>query len=163
MKRILQWCIELGIECISVYAFSIDNFRRPQDEVDGLMKLAELKFEELINVRCSACSPCHSVPAAVVWLALPLPTCAAFESRQLQAFCIRDGQQSVMACLSCAVTALTAVQRQHSARQGMVLCVMHSPLCIPSTALLCPGSFMLCTVTVGALLLLGHDGFTDTL
>jgi undecaprenyl diphosphate synthase len=26
MKELVQWCLELGIACVSVYAFSIDNF-----------------------------------------------------------------------------------------------------------------------------------------
>ena len=50
MKEMVQWCLELGIACVSVYAFSIDNFRRPQQEVDALMELAAAKFEELLHV-----------------------------------------------------------------------------------------------------------------
>jgi undecaprenyl diphosphate synthase len=50
MKEIVQWCLELGIACVSVYAFSLDNFRRPQEEVDALMELAAAKFEELLHV-----------------------------------------------------------------------------------------------------------------
>ncbi|WIA23574.1 hypothetical protein OEZ85_000293 [Tetradesmus obliquus] len=49
MKQIVQWCLELGISCVSVYAFSIDNFRRPADEVDALMELAAAKFDELAH------------------------------------------------------------------------------------------------------------------
>lgn len=33
---------ELGIKYLTVYAFSAENWRRPQDEVDGLMKLIEM-------------------------------------------------------------------------------------------------------------------------
>lgn len=43
----LHWCLELGIACVSVYAFSIDNYNRNVREVDGLMNLAEVKFLEL--------------------------------------------------------------------------------------------------------------------
>lgn len=50
MKQIIQWCIELGVQYISVYAFSIDNFKRPTEEVDSLMQLALAKFEELLHV-----------------------------------------------------------------------------------------------------------------
>eukprot|EP00878_Enallax_costatus_P034384 GHUV01038118.1.p1 GENE.GHUV01038118.1~~GHUV01038118.1.p1 ORF type:complete len:234 (+),score=55.37 GHUV01038118.1:190-891(+) len=49
MKNIIQWCLDLGITYISVYAFSIDNYKRPQEEVDSLMELAEQKFEELLH------------------------------------------------------------------------------------------------------------------
>lgn len=50
MKDIIQWCLELGVRCVSVYAFSIDNFKRPADEVQDLMDLATAKFEELLHV-----------------------------------------------------------------------------------------------------------------
>lgn len=46
----LEWCLELGISCVSVYAFSIDNFKRPPQEVAMLMQLAEDKLEELLQV-----------------------------------------------------------------------------------------------------------------
>ena len=47
----LQWCLDLGVEAITVYAFSIDNFRRGPKEVEALMELAEEKLLDLINVR----------------------------------------------------------------------------------------------------------------
>lgn len=50
MKQVVQWCLELGISYVSLYAFSIDNFKRPQEEVEALMELARLKFEELLHV-----------------------------------------------------------------------------------------------------------------
>lgn len=37
---------ELGIRYLTVYAFSAENWRRPQDEVDGLMKLIETAAKE---------------------------------------------------------------------------------------------------------------------
>ena len=46
----LQWCLDLGVQAITVYAFSIDNFRRESDEVDALMTLAEEKLLDLLNV-----------------------------------------------------------------------------------------------------------------
>ena len=46
----LEWCLDLGISCVSVYAFSIDNFKRPPQEVAMLMQLAEEKLEELMQV-----------------------------------------------------------------------------------------------------------------
>ena len=36
----VQWCDELGIKEVTVYAFSIENFKRPQSEVEGLLDLA---------------------------------------------------------------------------------------------------------------------------
>ena len=35
------------MQTITVYAFSVENFKRPADEVDGLMTLAICKFKEL--------------------------------------------------------------------------------------------------------------------
>lgn len=46
----LQWCLDLGVQAITVYAFSIDNFRRESEEVDALMMLAEEKLLDLLNV-----------------------------------------------------------------------------------------------------------------
>jgi len=51
----LEWCLDLGISCVSVYAFSIDNFKRPPQEVAMLMQLAEEKLEELMQVMMCAC------------------------------------------------------------------------------------------------------------
>ena len=41
LRKVLLDASELGIEYLTVYAFSAENWRRPQDEVDGLMKLIE--------------------------------------------------------------------------------------------------------------------------
>lgn len=43
----LDWCLDLGILEVTVYAFSIENFNRTKDEVDGLMELARSKFLRL--------------------------------------------------------------------------------------------------------------------
>jgi ditrans,polycis-polyprenyl diphosphate synthase len=39
----------LSIPEVTVYAFSADNFKRPQAEVDGLMTLAREKFLQLLS------------------------------------------------------------------------------------------------------------------
>ncbi|XGW20899.1 hypothetical protein V3C99_004124 [Haemonchus contortus] len=49
LAKILDWCHELGVREVTVYAFSIENFKRSSDEVDGLMKLAEEKFKKLLD------------------------------------------------------------------------------------------------------------------
>lgn len=38
-KSCLNSCVELGIPCVTFYAFSTENWSRPKDEVDSLMKL----------------------------------------------------------------------------------------------------------------------------
>ena len=50
LQDALEWCLDLGISWVSVYAFSIDNFKRPPQEVAMLMQLAEEKLEELMQV-----------------------------------------------------------------------------------------------------------------
>ncbi|XP_041354444.1 dehydrodolichyl diphosphate synthase complex subunit DHDDS-like [Gigantopelta aegis] len=45
----LDWCLNLGITEVTVYAFSIENFKRSKDEVSCLMELARQKFERLMQ------------------------------------------------------------------------------------------------------------------
>ena len=44
--------MKLGVPCVSVYAFAIENFKRPQDEVAALMRLAEVKLVEICQHGC---------------------------------------------------------------------------------------------------------------
>lgn len=50
LVQALEWCLELDIFCVSVYAFSIENFSRSPEEVELLMGLAETKLKELLQV-----------------------------------------------------------------------------------------------------------------
>jgi len=45
LKDIALYCNKLGIEALSVYAFSTENWKRPKEEIDFLMKLPT-EFEE---------------------------------------------------------------------------------------------------------------------
>ncbi|MGC9516298.1 MAG: polyprenyl diphosphate synthase [Methanomicrobiales archaeon] len=45
LESVLDWCVDLGIEIVTVYAFSTENFNRPAEEVKGLMKLFQENFE----------------------------------------------------------------------------------------------------------------------
>lgn len=47
LENVLEWCIDLGIEIVTVYAFSTENFNRPPQEVEGLMNLF---VESFINI-----------------------------------------------------------------------------------------------------------------
>lgn len=49
LAETLRWCKHLDIQEVTVYAFSIENFKRTQDEVDGLMELARQKFLRLLE------------------------------------------------------------------------------------------------------------------
>jgi ditrans,polycis-polyprenyl diphosphate synthase len=47
LLQVLSWCIDLEVKELTVFAFSIDNFNRPKEEVDALMFLAREKFAKL--------------------------------------------------------------------------------------------------------------------
>jgi len=47
LHRTLDTCLQLNIRAVSVYAFAIDNFKRPKEEVDALMELAKDKLIEM--------------------------------------------------------------------------------------------------------------------
>ena len=38
-QDITRYCNQLGLEAVTFYAFSTENWKRPQEEIDGLMKL----------------------------------------------------------------------------------------------------------------------------
>ncbi len=44
-RTIARYCSDIGIKYLTVYAFSTENWRRPQQEIDALMKL----FKEYLN------------------------------------------------------------------------------------------------------------------
>lgn len=48
----LEICLRLGVKCVSAYAFSIENFKRSQEEVTTLMGMAEEKLLELCEYGC---------------------------------------------------------------------------------------------------------------
>jgi len=50
LRRVLLDCAELGIKYLTVYAFSAENWRRPEDEVSGLMKLIERAARDELSV-----------------------------------------------------------------------------------------------------------------
>ena len=41
LRRIIEACIEFGIKCLTIYAFSTENWGRPKDEVKGLLRILE--------------------------------------------------------------------------------------------------------------------------
>jgi tritrans,polycis-undecaprenyl-diphosphate synthase [geranylgeranyl-diphosphate specific] len=48
-ERVLEWCEELGIEELTLYAFSTENFDRPDDELAPLFDLIESKLYEFAD------------------------------------------------------------------------------------------------------------------
>jgi undecaprenyl diphosphate synthase len=50
LRGVLLDCSELGIEFLTVYAFSAENWKRPKDEVQGLMALIEQAARDELRV-----------------------------------------------------------------------------------------------------------------
>jgi undecaprenyl diphosphate synthase len=51
LRRIIRACVEFGVPCLTIYAFSTENWSRPADEVEGLMNiLAEVIDKELAEL-----------------------------------------------------------------------------------------------------------------
>lgn len=48
-RRIARYCSDIGIKYLTVYAFSTENWKRPKDEVDAIMKLFKEYMLEAIS------------------------------------------------------------------------------------------------------------------
>ena len=48
-RRMARYCQKLGIEYLTVYAFSTENWKRPKDEVDGIMALLERYLRQALR------------------------------------------------------------------------------------------------------------------
>jgi tritrans,polycis-undecaprenyl-diphosphate synthase [geranylgeranyl-diphosphate specific] len=46
-ERVIEWCYEIGVKQLTLYAFSTENFQRSEEEVDGLFNLINEKFLKL--------------------------------------------------------------------------------------------------------------------
>lgn len=49
LARILEVCYKAGVTHVTIYAFSIENFKRSKYEVDGLMEMARVKLTQLVQ------------------------------------------------------------------------------------------------------------------
>jgi len=49
LAKVLSWCRELGIIQVTLYAFSIENFKRTPEEVNSIMNLAREKCDSLLD------------------------------------------------------------------------------------------------------------------
>lgn len=68
VRDVTEGCAELGIKYLTLYAFSTENWSRPQEEVNGLMQLlvatikSELKTLQKNNVKLNAIGDLLSLP-----------------------------------------------------------------------------------------------------
>lgn len=49
IETLLDWCLKLDVKSITLFGFSIENFKRPQREVGKIMYIAEQKFKEILS------------------------------------------------------------------------------------------------------------------
>ncbi|MDP2965314.1 MAG: isoprenyl transferase [Pelolinea sp.] len=49
LRRVITACVEFGIEYLTIYAFSTENWKRPKDEVSGLMQIMADALEKEVG------------------------------------------------------------------------------------------------------------------
>src|SRR5437867_2424373 len=47
LEEVLEWCLEVGVRTLTVYAFSTENLRRPSEEIQHLMHLFAENFRKV--------------------------------------------------------------------------------------------------------------------
>lgn len=68
VRETVQCCSELGVEYLTLYAFSTENWKRPKSEVDALMRMLERFLKDKTsemnerNVRLQAIGRLHDLP-----------------------------------------------------------------------------------------------------
>ncbi len=46
-ERVIEWCFDIGVKQLTIYAFSIENFCRTDDEKEKLFELMRVEFEKI--------------------------------------------------------------------------------------------------------------------
>lgn len=46
-KKTINWARELGVSCVTFYAFSTENWKRPQSEIDGIISLLRQYIKDI--------------------------------------------------------------------------------------------------------------------
>ena len=71
VREVTRECARLGLESLTLYAFSVENWKRPKREIDALMRLLRRflvdERDEIMeqNIRFTAIGRLHDLPAAV--------------------------------------------------------------------------------------------------
>ncbi len=72
VREVVEGCAEVGVEYLTLYAFSTENWNRPQAEVNGLMELlvstlrAEIEKLHENNIRLDVIGDIESLPAVCI-------------------------------------------------------------------------------------------------
>jgi len=72
-ERVIEWCFDLGIKQLTIYAFSVENFCRTEEEKKQLFELMRAEFEKISRddrvhrrgVRVKAIGNVNLLPASV--------------------------------------------------------------------------------------------------
>jgi tritrans,polycis-undecaprenyl-diphosphate synthase [geranylgeranyl-diphosphate specific] len=49
VEQLLDWCLRLDVESITLYAFSTENFQRSENEVQEIMRIAGEEFRKILT------------------------------------------------------------------------------------------------------------------
>ena len=49
IEDLLKWCLDSDVKSVTLYAFSTENFQRPPEEVEQIMRIAEEKLREILK------------------------------------------------------------------------------------------------------------------
>jgi undecaprenyl diphosphate synthase len=49
LRRIIKACVEFGVKYLTIYAFSTENWGRPREEVQGLLRILEDVIDKELN------------------------------------------------------------------------------------------------------------------
>ncbi|MCW4047730.1 MAG: polyprenyl diphosphate synthase [Candidatus Bathyarchaeota archaeon] len=49
VEQLLDWCQKLDVKFMTLYTFSTENFKRPPEEIEEIMRIAEEKFRKLLT------------------------------------------------------------------------------------------------------------------
>jgi undecaprenyl diphosphate synthase len=60
LRRVIKACVEFGVKYLTIFAFSTENWKRPSDEVDGLMNIfADLLEKEVPELHAQGVQILH--------------------------------------------------------------------------------------------------------
>jgi len=49
VEQLLDWCLKLDVKSITLYAFSTENFSRPKNEIEEIMRIADYEFRKILT------------------------------------------------------------------------------------------------------------------
>jgi undecaprenyl diphosphate synthase len=71
VRNVVEACAQLGLEALTLYAFSVENWKRPRNEVEGLWRLLRFYLRREIasllrnDIQLNAIGRIESLPASV--------------------------------------------------------------------------------------------------